>query len=63
MGRADSHSAGARPGTVLDELFDNNLAWANAKHAADPTFFRRLAEQSGAPLPLGGLLRQPGAGQ
>lgn len=45
MGRADSHSAGARPGTVLDELFDNNLAWANAKHAADPTFFRRLAEQ------------------
>ncbi|MFG1299913.1 carbonic anhydrase [Xanthobacter sp. V3C-3] len=30
---------------MLDELFDNNLAWANAQKAADPGFFRRLAEQ------------------
>lgn len=43
MGRPDARPR--RPDTVLDELFDNNLAWANAKHAADPTFFRRLAEQ------------------
>ncbi|MBA4788260.1 MAG: carbonic anhydrase [Rhizobiales bacterium] len=45
MGRADRQPGAPRPGTVLDELFDNNLAWANAKHAADSTFFRRLAEQ------------------
>jgi len=30
---------------ILDELFDNNLAWATAKTGQDPTFFRRLAEQ------------------
>lgn len=36
MGRAE---------TVLDELFDNNFAWAGRKTAEDPTFFRRLAEQ------------------
>ncbi len=35
----------APPDTVLDELFDKNLAWANAKNEKDPTFFRRLAEQ------------------
>lgn len=34
-----------RPDGILDELFDNNLAWATAKTAQDPTFFRRLAEQ------------------
>lgn len=43
MGRSEARPP--RPDTVLDELFDNNLAWADAKHAADPTFFRRLAEQ------------------
>jgi len=51
MGRADLGRAGtSRPGdaraqSVLDELFDNNLAWASAKTAEDPAFFRRLAEQ------------------
>ena len=34
-----------RPDGILDELFDNNLAWARAKTEEDPTFFRRLAEQ------------------
>ena len=34
-----------RPDGILDELFDNNLAWARAKTEQDPTFFRRLAEQ------------------
>jgi carbonic anhydrase len=34
-----------RPDGILDELFDNNLAWATRKTAQDPTFFRRLAEQ------------------
>lgn len=30
---------------TLDELFDRNVAWAEAKTRRDPTFFRRLAEQ------------------
>ena len=50
-GRADPGRAGLddpdaeRAEAVLDELFDNNLAWASAKTAHDPGFFRRLAEQ------------------
>lgn len=30
---------------TLDELFDQNVRWAEAKTRKDPTFFRRLAEQ------------------
>ncbi|MGD9538521.1 MAG: carbonate dehydratase [Alphaproteobacteria bacterium] len=30
-------------GTAMDELLKNNLAWANARRAADPDYFRRLA--------------------
>jgi len=46
MERPDPASrARSLSGAVLDGLFDNNLAWAHAKSAQDPTFFRRLAEQ------------------
>jgi carbonic anhydrase len=30
---------------TLDELFDRNVAWADAKTRDDPHFFRRMAEQ------------------
>jgi carbonic anhydrase len=30
---------------TLDELFDQNVAWADAKTRDDPHFFRRMAEQ------------------
>lgn len=31
--------------TMLDHLFDRNLAWAQAKTRNDPGYFRRMAEQ------------------
>lgn len=31
--------------TVLDHLFDRNIAWAQAKTRDDPGYFRRMAEQ------------------
>lgn len=31
--------------SAIDQLFDNNLAWAEAKKEADPQFFERLSKQ------------------
>lgn len=47
----------------LQQLFENNVRWAEAIKQEDPDFFAKLARQQTPRVPLDRLLRRAGAGQ
>ena len=48
---------------TLNDLFDNNRAWAARIRRQDPEFFLKLSRQQSPELPVDRLLGQPRAGQ